>query len=317
MDRNDQKIISQIRKNVNAKIWKCNKRSCTNPAINSHLLQRNGILNKIAENGHVMELKSIDPFKWGSESVPLEFKKVGIGSALSLSLFCNDCDSQIFKRIETGQLDLFDYQSLLLFCYRIVCAEQRKKEQAVEVQQRILKAVSLKGKFGPEYLSLLKGNELGIKDLEKFKSIIEAEIMIPRQIFQFETYTYPLLKVYGSAVFSTYDVGDVEEVERTNFDDVFIHVIPSDKHLHIICGYLKQFCTKWIADYVESWRGLTDEQLTKGLTNLFSSRIENWGMAPSIHQNISRRTINKMIDFWGKNVMNMSKNLQADFNLFR
>lgn len=39
------KILQNINKNVNNKNWECLHPNCENNAINSHLLQKNGILN--------------------------------------------------------------------------------------------------------------------------------------------------------------------------------------------------------------------------------------------------------------------------------
>jgi len=58
MDTIDRKILEVtqgIFKNVKSKTWKCLIEGCENNAINSHLLQRNGILNYITENGTFMK----------------------------------------------------------------------------------------------------------------------------------------------------------------------------------------------------------------------------------------------------------------------
>lgn len=317
MEKKKLSIISNIQKNVHSRKWKCIINTCSNVAINSHLLQRNGILDKIAEDGHLIELRRSDIFKFESHAVPIEFKRLGISNALALPLFCSECDSSIFKKIESDALDTQDYESLLLLSYRAICAEQRKKERVVEIYKRIMEAKSLRGEFDRRFPALiLKGNELGIKDLDKFKKIVETEIRTPSDKFYFVTYKYPLIKVYGSAVFSVYDAGDGEEAERTIFDDVLIHIIPSDETLSIVCGYLKEFSNKWVTDYVDSWRGLEYETLTMNLTNLFASRIENWGLAPSLYQRIPRSTIDAMLNFWGRNSMSLSRGLSTDFNFF-
>jgi len=311
------KILAQIRKNVSAKNWKCATENCSGTAINSHLLQRNGILNSIAEDGHLVELRIKDAFRWQNEHSPIEFKKVGIWSALSMPIFCSQCDSSLFKSIESQALNLFDYRTFVLLCYRVVCAEQRKKQQNVEIYERLLGAETLKGIIDSTKVELfLKGFKLGVDDLERLKHIVKMELENGQNIFEFATYTYPLIKVYGASLFSVVDRYDPDEMAMSLFDDVYIHVIPSTHELFILCGYLKEYKTNWIVEYTQSWANLTDENLKLKLSNLFAARIENWGMAPSLFNQIPVETMNKMIMFWNKHAMHIHRDLHVDFNLF-
>lgn len=311
------KILAQIRKNVYSKDWRCANDNCNGKAINSHLLQRNGILNSIAEDGHLIELRLTDVFRWQNESSPMEFKRVGIGSALSLPIFCSQCDSLLFKTIENEELNLHDYHAFLLFSYRVVCAEQRKKQQNVEIHERILNAETLKGSFDKNYVELfLKGFKLGVNDLERLKRIVKVELGSKENIFEFFTYKYPLIKVYGASLFSVVERYDADEMERSIFDDVFIHVIPYKDELFIVCGYLKEYKTNWVVEYCQSWGNLSHQDLTFKLTNLFAARIENWGLAPSLFNKIPQPTVTKMIKFWNANAMHIHQDLTADFNLF-
>ena len=78
---------------------------CHETSINSHLLMRNGILNYVAENGKVVELraKAIEAIKKGDNA--LFFKEVGISQAISLPIFCKLHDTTLFKEIESGDVD--------------------------------------------------------------------------------------------------------------------------------------------------------------------------------------------------------------------
>lgn len=68
--------------------------------INSHLLQRHGVLDNIIEDGHMYELRVRDIFKWSKDVPPVVFKKVGLNDAISYPLFCNHHDTELFLDIE-------------------------------------------------------------------------------------------------------------------------------------------------------------------------------------------------------------------------
>lgn len=51
------KAMKAIFENSHNKSWECIECGCNKSAINSHLLQRHGILSNIVENGHLAEVK--------------------------------------------------------------------------------------------------------------------------------------------------------------------------------------------------------------------------------------------------------------------
>ncbi len=310
------KIYSQISKNVSLKKWKCLAKKCDINAINSHLLQQNGILNNVSEDGHLIEMKMKDPFQWTPNKVPVLLKRVGITKALSLPIYCNHHDSNLFTKIETPPINFDDYTCQILFCYRAVCAELRKKEIGVETNWRILNANTLKDKINTESIEeFIEGAELGIKDLFKFKLLFENEIECPNDIIRFSTFKYPLIKIYGSATFNHIEF-DLKNEQTKLIDFIFIHIIPSVDHLNIILGYHKDYASDWVLNYVDSWRGLEQTELEYKLTNLFAVDIESWGMSPKILRNIKKDTLDKFINFFHNDIFDYSGDHKTNFNIF-
>lgn len=130
------KILAAIQKNMDKKSWPCIYGGCDQHAINSHLLQRHGVLDRVVENGHLYEVKRCDYYKW-NRNPPIEFKMVGLNRAISLPLFCHEHDSRLFRSIEQDEIDCSDYRMQLLLSYRTVCAEIRKKEMNIEFLGRM------------------------------------------------------------------------------------------------------------------------------------------------------------------------------------
>jgi hypothetical protein len=102
-----QKIYAQINKNIFKQKWECLSDGCSQEAINSHLLQRNGILNTITKNGHLIEVKTEDVFKWEKTEFPLAFNKIGLKNSMAHPLFCDQHDTHIFYNIEKAQIDFY------------------------------------------------------------------------------------------------------------------------------------------------------------------------------------------------------------------
>jgi hypothetical protein len=92
-------IYQNIRKNVYGKKWPCMAETCEKIAINSHLLQKNGILGNLVEDGHLVQIKPNDLFKIEHGGF-VTFKTIGIDQVISYPLFCNEHDTTIFRSIE-------------------------------------------------------------------------------------------------------------------------------------------------------------------------------------------------------------------------
>jgi len=317
---NLQKVIAQIHKNVYSKKYECLVPNCTNCSINSHLLQRNGILNTISEEGHLIEYGASDLLKWSQESKSLKFRKLGLKKIVSLPLFCGEHDTSIFKQIETEPLDLTMYRSQLLFSYRTLCSEVRKKERNKIFFERVLNANSIKGEIPPlakiEFETFLEGTKRGLKDFEKYKTLFEEEIHNEKGTFNFQTIHFPLIKICGSAVFSPIDYSSDNPFKDLPLYSIFIQVIPRATNLIIIIGYHKDYVSDWMKEYINSWQGLEGESLERKLTNLLATRIETWAMSPKLFNNIPKLVLEQFEEYWENNAMNLSQDQEINFNIF-
>ena len=86
-------IIQRIQKKIRKTSWECMCPGCNQKAINSHRLQRNGILNKISPSHHYVEIKYKDVMYWFKNDEKFKYKNVGINKAISCPTFCNQHDT--------------------------------------------------------------------------------------------------------------------------------------------------------------------------------------------------------------------------------
>ncbi|SFP02226.1 hypothetical protein [Prevotella sp. tf2-5] len=319
-DKQQMKTLQGITKNVHTMRHHCQVDGCEEAAINSHLLQRNGILNNIAENNHLIEARPTDFFKWNAIDCPIEFRQVGINQAISLSVFCDKHDTELFKKIEQGNLDFGDYETQLLLSYRVVCAEIVKKEQNIEITKRIQRANTLN--FPAEMLNTeLKGYQLGLRDLNEYRKLIESELNAPTSKFHFRRYSYSKIAVAASATFSyEVDAGTSRGIEKSFegkvWDTGFIHVIPTGTSLEIVVGYHEDHTNDYLVRYIDSWANLDDVALKMQLTDLFAARIEGWVMSPSLFKSLSNGAKDKFMRYFSDNAANYNMLQRPDFSLF-
>jgi len=290
---------------------------CEQKAINSHLLQRHGVLNNIVENGHCYELRETDLFSWTKEQPPVAFKKCGIQNAISLPIFCNHHDTELFKPIETENVDYKDYHNQLLLSYRALCAEMRKKEVVIERYKHYLGSNILstyRGSFSGELRHSIKWNEIGISDMLFYKRLVETELDNPNGNFIFVHHSYPIKGIYASSLFTI--ASAVETADQSEpLDDCFGHVIPNGEQTEFVFGYHKEHVNERILNFINGWGGLNNEELGERLTGWFTL-IESWGLSPSLYEKIEPDKLKQYFDLLENSFMWVGQNPNVGFNLF-
>lgn len=283
-----ENMLNKVERQVEKKKRPCLFPGCNSPAINCHLLQRNGILNNVAEDGHVYEMKVIDVYnRRYTEAMTL--KKVGIRHAISYPLFCSKHDSDLFKPIEGKQIDFDNYQTQLLYSYRSLCSEIRKKEFCIE-RFAILPE-------GEDKFDFLLGTKLGLEDLNHYKLLFESEIDTPQSKFSFLHFSYPFIPVYASGPSTCFKLDNVivdctEGVPNDQIiDNIFINLIPQKNSLEVIVGYNNSHTNNNIKLYVDSWKNLSKSQLFNKITDVFNYSLENWGMSPSFYEMLQAKHV--------------------------
>ncbi len=317
-----QTILTNIHKHVYSRKWPCMVPGCNELAINSHLMQKNGVLSTIAEKGHLIEIKASDIFSWNSndDSGFLEFKMIGLSKALSYPLYCDKHDTVMFKDIESHPINLKGYKEHLLFSHRAICAELRKKERNVDLYQRMLRSVKLQMlgymNNASDIKITLDGSIKGVEDFGIYKRLIEEELLDCKNQFVFKVFTYPLVELYSSTVFTPLDYSKGEAMSETAYKVVFIHVIPYANQTYVIVGYHKSFVNQWIESYVDSWANLNSQTFQKKLTDLCVIWSENWGMSPKLYNSLDSYKKKLLLNYWEKNANNLSIYQDPGFNLF-
>jgi hypothetical protein len=308
-------ILNQIQANAHKKKWKCLSPDCSLEAVNSHLLQKNGILSNIAVNSHVYKLtfkKTIDETK-GGEAI---FEREGINDAMAYPIFCNDHDCHIFKTIESSSLNLEEYKAQLLFTYRSLCCELHKKMVGVEYYKRVLESRTLDLYIDKNnYVYLKQSYDLGVQDCIFYKSQIEHDLRDNSRNYFFKVFKYPLLKICASALFTPLNESETG-TGLVPFKYVFINIIPYNNNLFVLLGYHKSHLNAWMKNYINSWSNLDDLSFQQKVSEVLATRIETFCLSPSIVDKMRPEKRNLFLNFSEKNLYNFYENQSFSENIF-
>lgn len=247
---------------------------CENKSINSHILQKNGILSTIATEGHLWE-HTIDQFKEGV----FKFKKRGLNQVFSFNCYCNEHDTNLFKKIENTEIDFGDYESCLLFTLRTIYNEIFRKEVNINMYACYLR--ERPDRFhNIGFREHVRQEKLGLQDLKKLETDIWNDYTNKSQSFIFKYRTLPEIGLCLSS-FYTYDTSEElddifqktgKHVEVTT--EIFVNLFPYKDSATMMMAYHKRDEEK-VKQYFDSF--FTDEEIAQNkITNLTLFNCETW-----------------------------------------
>lgn len=320
--------LNKIYKSNNEKKRKCIVDNCQNTAINSHILQKNGIISLICENRHFYILDSINFFNIQAIfETPFQFRKIGINEGLSFPLFCNIHDVNLFNDIEVGEYDPNLYKTQLLFAYRSICNEIRKKEIVIDKYKSIFKNQTIQFEFTIEKLKkilnlFIEENNLGIIDLKFFQKEIESELdgltsnNPTHKKFSITTLTTNKLDICMSSNFTLMNQ-NTDYFQKEPLNTIFISIFPKEDSTIIICGYHNNFSDNWITEYTNSWINLNQKEIQERISDILINRCETWGISPSLYNSISNEKRKNIVNKFSKSLAYFNEDLDSEINIFK
>lgn len=309
--------FEELKKKSAQKARKCMYLTCEMPAIKSHVLQKNGILNQISYKGHIIERVSANSYNFEEKGIA-DFKKVGVNNAYCFHGFCNKHDTTIFAPIEfEKKLDLFSPLQQALFCYRGLCQEIRRKEMVLEWLSG--HSFSINPLMYIELESHRKGTKKGIENLEYFKTGLEN--CFEKNAFDqfyFETIKIPRIELCISTPLNIED-----EINEKTKDDVipfvtsFINVFPRGNDSFVIVGYHKKYPCFWTDRFIKILKTGEKADIFKELSDLIALRLEFWAMSISLFDSIDKYELDKLKEVLMENILDHSSRLTTNLNLFK
>ena len=316
------KLIDKLNKRAKQAKRKCLYKGCNSHAIESHLLQRQGVISEIIESNHVIEL-TLDLFK----NPPLVFKSIGWKQAFAFPGFCNNHDNDIFQEIEKEDTNYYKYRSQLLLSYRATMIEKRKKEIMVDFYNRVLGSSTLRTSIVQEYFFDIEEKKrqqiLGISDENYYENIFLSNIHNEEvEDFEFITFELPKVEMCSSAVFTYETTNEINMIEHFHpekinepLTQIYFNLIPITNSTIVIIGCLKERKEKcW--DYISSFKQNDYKLSYKRISDLLLNQVENWIVSKTFYNNYILSRKDEIIKLVNDSRINTDERKDLDFNIF-
>lgn len=256
----------------------CYEPSCKTAAINSHILQKNGVLTQIQEENHVYSLST------NQITGELAFRRIGVNNAFSFKGFCNHHDTTIFSSIEQESFEANDYKNQLLLCYRGILNEQRKKEVLIDLHTTFLSNSKTKDHIDSVAVRRLITNERhAIKDFIELSTYIANDLSSDTESFYFSHKVIDRLDVCTSATFNVETREDMLRLstqgrlhERLN--SIIVNILPYRNKTLILIGCLIKSIDKCLPYYAEF-----NKDPFKFSSDILLKHIETWVCSPTFY----------------------------------
>ncbi len=272
----NSKQFVECKKAAISKIRKCFHPNCSGNSINSHILQKNGILSTIAKDNHLWEIR-VNPFK----SPSFHPKRTGINEVFSFNCFCNEHDTNLFSKIEKEEINFEDYQSCLLFTVRTFYNELFRK--MVGIDQFTCLIDKSDDEFAKsQFRKTIDSTKLAVQDLDFIKNLIWSDIDKGSESFVFK---YRILEKVELILSSFYDFETSNEIKKYQMENggrdldrlssIFITLFPYKGKSVLLMGYTKEDESK-VKGYFNSFFKETEKRVQRKITNLMLFQCENW-----------------------------------------
>lgn len=296
-------------------ITECFHPGCTEKSINSHILQKNGILSSIAEEGHVIEMQIN---KYNAEEH--NFRKIGINRAFSFNCFCPTHDTELFKTIEVEEIDFKNYKNLLLFTLRTICNEKFRKIVNVLMYECLIKSHS--ALFDVNYLKgSLSQENLGIKDLQKTEDVIWKDLNTGSESYVFKVREISKKDICLSAFYNYETTLELQDYIRNNNKDkedvapVFVNLFPyKDKSIYMM-AYKKENESQ-VKPYINEFFTDNEKRLERKITNLMLFQCETWVISNKFFNKKVKNNQNSFSYAVKFALQNMNERKFFDLNIF-
>lgn len=258
----------------------CAYHNCTCDAINSHLLQKNLWLKRIAEGGKVLQMSDsqMQPLLDGDENGNI-YSLLSIKNAMSLPIYCKQHDQKLFKAFEEKELDLNNALHLLKLSYRAFCAsiaQEKRRNLFYNINPEINTFCS-----GPLFEEQRAYSTYVIEIYEKYRDDMYQHVKKTHTSdYIFKVVRMSRKRLCLSDVYIAENIlSDAYERKEDNpkLFPIFMHALPYENESVLIYGYDKRQCNSSVISYIEKWsESIPDDIITEWLV-----MADKWCVAPS------------------------------------
>ena len=259
-----------------ARIKQClhpNHDECDQKIIKAHAIQNNRILNKIAEEGHVITVDGT------SNMIFQGTQKKGRKIATTFTGFCKYHDKILFQEIEDYEF-VGTQKQVFLLTYRTMAWHYHKKQEQLNAKMIQYKKMHERGfdMASSEGFRLFeKGLSLGVKDNEKEKLIFDEYLL--NEVY--DNVNYCIWEIPYEVQFA---VSMMHELEHNingqrvnnletdiNLKKLYLNIFPADSKSFCVWSWLKENDV----DYVEFSKQFMELEVVDR-ENYFNNELPRW-----------------------------------------
>jgi len=267
-------------------ITECLHPKCKQNSINSHILQRNGILSPLIDKGFIMQME-INPY----EDPPNYFKSKTAKQAFAFNCFCSLHDDQIFKPIEVHPIDFESYRNRLLFLVRSKYNEKFRKIVVIKMWDKQIKHYRKEGRLDivEDFEQRRKFAKLGLADIERYEALIWNDLNTGTESFIIERREVDFLPICLASFFDYETTKETDAyrkqhgMEMDELSSIFITVFPYDGKSQMILAY-KKTDTAILKHYVNTFLKESQKKVERKLTNLMLFQCETWVVSEAFYE---------------------------------
>ncbi|MCD9855568.1 hypothetical protein LUD75_12660 [Epilithonimonas sp. JDS] len=277
------KIFTDCAKKAKEQTNLCMYPGCSEKAINSHIMQKNGILSSLSNDQHLWE-SAVDHFN----AEYIGFKRKGINKIYTFLGFCNTHDTSVFQKIESkDKIDFNDYESCLLFALRTACNEYRIKEIVIKQQECTLNHPDTVSN-GMVEISI-EQSKIGLRDLSFLINSMWNDLKNNTETFVFEHREIELFELCLNSIY-TYDTSQEiqdhiirygKDMDRTS--EIFISLFPYRGKSVLLMGYHKEDQLK-VKSFVNLFFKENEKRLRRRLSSLITFNCETWVCSNNLYK---------------------------------
>ena len=267
------------------------KSTCSKKSIKAHSIQKNKVLNYIAQNGMVIsaDVRKIFYTK--------NFDEVGVNSASTFFGFCNNHDTKVFSEIENR-----DYNKTLeqnfLYAYRACALEYVKKTEACNHQKDMIKRFR-----NSPYLEMLNfiltSTQQGLKDVSECLEFFSDEFKKPKSKRNFKIINttmfnlpYESLIAVNSLLSIHYNfqkalINDLSDPSRRPAP-IFLNVFPQNGKTIILFSCFSVDINAY-ESILSELGTFSNSKIEYFFSNLIIVHCENLFMSPQKYNNIPKK----------------------------
>lgn len=289
-DDENFKDIRRISGNINllkkqSKINQCIypvKQECKGEIINAHSIQNNKILNRLAENGHVL-MVTTDL----NDLISINLKNESRNKATTFTGFCKYHDDSIFRDIEKREFCKEEKQ-IFLFAYRAFALEYHKKMEATQMMRKAFSKIPNQA-LNNGLIDNIKMHELALNDNNQIKQIFDSNLLNQKYNI-FCSLIWELDYEIGfSATFMSaleYDlegklINDVMSTSEERLKNIFFNIFPDNKKSYILISWLNEDKEVY-ENFKYQMETLNDKERISVISNLIVNHTENIVISPRL-----------------------------------